>query len=93
MNRSKYIVPFPDLKIIEEEAATWVAHMDTRALSEEERSHFKKWIGQSSQHQEIFERVSSIWGGCDILDELNYIDHEVENFYFYDVIVTNKWLF
>jgi len=79
MNRSKYIVPFPDLKIIEEEAATWVAHMDTRALSEEERSHFKKWIGQSSQHQEIFERVSSIWGGCDILDELNYIDHEVEN--------------
>jgi len=93
MNKSKNIVSFPNLKVIEKEAATWVAHMDTRALTEEERKQFHKWVKQSSQHRESIERMSIIWGGSDILDELNYIDHETESI---DEIpetrVKNNWL-
>lgn len=87
MTKSENIIVFPDLKVIEEEAAAWVAGMDSRANSADKNSllhvhyqaRFQKWIEQSPQHREAIERMAAIWGGCDILDELNYIEHEVES--------------
>lgn len=78
MSNSDNIVFLKDQRAIEEAAAVWIARMDSRALSLTERKDFQDWLDQSPQHRDALERMSSIWGGCDILDELNYIDTKDE---------------
>lgn len=75
MSDPKNIVRFPDRKAIEEEAAVWVARLDARGeLSASELSSLKHWVSQSAQHKEAIDRMSALWGGFDVLDELNYIE-------------------
>jgi len=77
MSEPKNIVKFPDLKIIEEEAALWVARLDARGeLTGADLTALKKWVSQSAQHREAIDRMSSLWGGFNILDEMNYADED-----------------
>ncbi|MFC3052532.1 FecR family protein [Kordiimonas pumila] len=74
MTNGENIVSFPDRRVIEEEAAMWVAKMDTRDLIAAERQEFRNWLQKSPQHQEAIDRMAAIWSGSDILDDLNYED-------------------
>ncbi|MEX0300765.1 MAG: FecR domain-containing protein [Kordiimonas sp.] len=74
------IVRFPDRKAIEEEAARWVARLDARGeLTATELASLKQWVSQSSQHKEAIDRMSALWGGFDILDEVNYTEEVVSD--------------
>lgn len=74
MNKNRNIVDFPDAASVEEEAAAWVARIDTQPLSATEQAEFSKWVRQSAMHREAVERITTIWRSCDMLDELNSID-------------------
>jgi transmembrane sensor len=74
MTKSSKVVQFPDYQKIQEEAAMWVARCDTRELVGAHREEFVKWLSQSPVHREEFESLSCLWGGFDILDELNYVE-------------------
>lgn len=92
MSETQNIVRFPDLKTIEDEAALWVARLDARGeLSETELASLKKWIGQSPQHREAIDRMSALWGGLDILDDMNYADEAVVEELRGTVFPKTKW--
>jgi transmembrane sensor len=92
MSRRKNIVEFPNLKAIEEEAAVWVARVDGRdALPTSEITALKEWITRSPQHKEALERMSLLWGGMDILDELNYLDSNQEDNHSAPLKIQSKW--
>lgn len=75
MSSPANIVQFPDLKTIEGEAAQWVARFDARGkLSAHEVSGLREWVAQSTQHRETLDRMAALWGGLDILDEINYCE-------------------
>lgn len=75
MSNSEKIVLFPDLKAIEEEAALWLARIDARGeLSDAEERALKDWASTSNHHREALERMATLWGGLNILDDINYID-------------------
>ncbi len=75
MSDQQNIVRFPDRKAIEEEAAIWVARLDARGeLTAAELTLLKQWVSQSNQHKEAIDRMSALWGGFDILDEMNYTE-------------------
>ncbi|WP_262693556.1 FecR family protein [Kordiimonas aquimaris] len=77
MSDSEKIVLFPDLKTIEEEAALWIARIDARGeLSESEEHALKDWVATSNHHREALERMAALWGGLNILDDVNYIDND-----------------
>ncbi len=72
MSKSENIVEFPDLKAIEEEAAVWVAQLDSRGVSGINQKELDDWLNVSVHHLEAFERMAALWVGADILDALNY---------------------
>lgn len=77
MSKVENIVEFPNLKAIEEEAALWVARLDGReTLPADEMKALREWVSVSPQHKEALERMSSLWGGLDCLDDLNYIESD-----------------
>lgn len=77
MSDSDTIVAFPDLKLIEEEAALWVARVDARdELSDAEKTALKEWASRSHHHREAIERMSALWGNLNILDDINYLDED-----------------
>jgi len=78
MTDSENIVSFPDLKVIEEEAALWIARLDTRDLSKADLEKLYEWKAISIQHSDALERMAALWGGADVLDELNYISDDFE---------------
>jgi transmembrane sensor len=70
---SEKIVFLSDLSQIEREAAEWIARLDGDDLSDEDAAALAAWRQQSSQHEAAFERVSRLWGGMKVLEELK--DH------------------
>lgn len=77
MSNADNIVEFPDLKVIEEEAALWVARLDSRgALSSQDEAALSQWLSASALHRDAFEQMALLWHGGDILDELNYQDED-----------------
>ena len=65
----------PDREKIRIEAGEWVARKDVRSLSAEEAAAFQAWFERSPIHAEEFARISEAWADCDLLDELNYVEH------------------
>lgn len=74
MTHENNVVEFPDIEVVEMEAAEWVARLDTRELSPAERAELQAWAKRSPVHQEAIERMAAVWGAADILDEYNLID-------------------
>lgn len=67
------IISFPDIKEIESQAALWVMRADENGLSAAQKSEFQAWLNSGEQHREAYARLAALWGGLDILEELN--DH------------------
>lgn len=67
------IIPLPDLKQIETDAARWIMRLDDGDASQEDQAAFKDWLGQSEQHRSTFLRLNDLWGGLDILEDLKDI--------------------
>jgi len=61
------------LKEIESQAALWVMRADENGLSAAQKSEFQAWLNSGEQHREAYARLAALWGGLDILEELN--DH------------------
>lgn len=78
MSSQENIVEFPDLKAIEEEAALWVAMLDSRGEAGMDMGALKAWLDQGPQQREAFERMAALWLGADVLDALNYQDDVAE---------------
>ena len=67
------IIPLPDLKQIEEEAARWIVRLEDGDATAQEQAEFRTWYAQSVQHRTSIEHLNKLWGGLDILDSLNDI--------------------
>ena len=70
MSGDNKILSFPDHKAIDEQAALWVARIDSGELSTIERAELKRWIARSAQHQAAFERMTAILDGSIMLNKL-----------------------
>lgn len=57
----KTVIPFLDKTRIQEEAAEWVARLQSDPLTATERDRLKAWLSSSSQHREAFERLARLW--------------------------------
>ncbi|MBL4837219.1 MAG: FecR domain-containing protein [Kordiimonadaceae bacterium] len=71
------IVSFPDLAVIEEQAAAWIAKIEVKELQQVELDKLGAWLALSPQHQEAFDRMNSLWNGAEILDDLNGFGEDV----------------
>lgn len=71
MSERGAIVPFPDLKSIEAEAAKWLVVLDDENVSPQDRAAFNSWRDQSAQHREVFARLAAQWGEFERLSALN----------------------
>lgn len=61
---------FPDPRVIDQEAAAWLARLDADApLSKVEKADLKNWLGRSQRHRESLESLNQFWGN-NVLTEL-----------------------
>lgn len=65
------IVPLPDSKKIEADAALWIMRSDDGELPEADRSELDAWLAKSEKHRAAFKRLQGAWGQLDVLNELN----------------------
>ncbi len=61
------VIPFPNRKAIQEEAALWVVRMEQQALSDQETRELKSWLKASPVHAQIFRETVEVFGRADIL--------------------------
>ena len=61
------VVEFPDRTALEQEAATWIAKLDTGALSREDLRALRTWALKSSRHRSVLEAFVAGWDMLDIL--------------------------
>ena len=78
MTEPETIVKMPDRETVKAEAGAWIARRDTRGLSVAEQDEFNAWLRTSAMHSEEYERLASVWGRLDGLDELNYLEEAGE---------------
>jgi len=61
------VIPFPNRKAIQDEAALWVVRMEQQALSDRETRELKSWLKASLVHAQIFRETVEVFGRADIL--------------------------
>ncbi|MBL4853315.1 MAG: FecR domain-containing protein [Robiginitomaculum sp.] len=64
------IIPLPDNKRIESEAAEWIMRLQEDNITEARIADFKQWRSQSNRHKKTFEELSRFWGGLDFVEQL-----------------------
>jgi len=64
------VIPFPNRKFVQEEAAHWVIRIEQQALSDSETIELKSWLQASSVHAQIFRETLEVYGRADILTVL-----------------------
>src|SRR5690606_31032601 len=63
----KNIVQFPDLNVIQEEAALWLAKMDGGELSDDQRQQLQAWLDSDHHHGQALSEMAELWGQMDAL--------------------------
>ena len=59
-----------------EDAASWMALLDSSACSPADRIAFARWLGEDPLHQGAFEELSEIWARLQMLSDVPaMIDH------------------
>lgn len=53
--------------VITSEAASWLAQIDSGALSEPDKLALAEWMSRSPRHRAELRRVEHMWGGVDVL--------------------------
>lgn len=67
----KNVVPFPENKTIESEAAAWLIRLDNEeALSVGERDQLTEWLRRSPAHLEQMRELAALWDKMNVLTEL-----------------------
>jgi len=64
------IIPLPDKKRIESEAAEWLMRLQGENITEARVASFKQWRSQSIRHKKAFEELSQFWDGLDFVEQL-----------------------
>lgn len=70
MSKSDNIVPLPEAKDIEAQAAAWVMRFEDGEATAEELAAFRAWRNASEQHANAFDRMNALWGALDAVEEL-----------------------
>lgn len=60
----------PDTKIIESEAAAWLAQLDGDNMSVQDLAAFKDWMRRSPRHQLEIRELAEVWGELNTLTDL-----------------------
>ncbi|PHR92443.1 MAG: hypothetical protein COA69_08705 [Robiginitomaculum sp.] len=68
---NRNIIHLPDLKEIKETAALWLMRLDDGDASEKTMLEFREWYSESKHHQDATRKLSSLWGGMELLADLN----------------------
>jgi len=71
MTDADNIYLLPDAKKSEAEAAEWVARLESGEMTAADHAAFARWRSESEQNRDAFERYAGLWGGLDVLEELN----------------------
>ncbi|HEY0685618.1 MAG TPA: FecR family protein [Steroidobacter sp.] len=67
----KNVVPFPENRAVETEAAAWLVRLDSEApLSESERRELAEWTRRSPAHLEQLREHAALWRKLNVLTEL-----------------------
>ena len=92
-SESDTIIAFPNIKEIEAEAVLWVMRIDEGDISQDGQEELRIWLGQGEAYREAFTRLSTLWGGLDVLEELN--DHAAadDNLQLLKIDATPRWKF
>ena len=69
-NGQPSVVAFPGNDSIDDQAAQWVAKLDTDSPSRETVTQFKQWLNQSPEHKASFEKYQALWSGMNVLTEI-----------------------
>jgi len=64
------IVKFPEVAVIEAEAAAWVARFDGGNVSAEELAKFQSWSSKSALHRDAVEQYGKLWTDFDKMNQL-----------------------
>jgi len=59
-----------DTRIIESEAAAWLAQLDGGNMSAQDLAAFQEWMGRSPLHQLEMKELAEVWGELNVLTDL-----------------------
>jgi transmembrane sensor len=78
------VLQFPDQRIEQEQAATWIARLD-RGLRGSEQEQLRLWLAEDARHREALLDVARIWDRMDMLAEL------AELFPLHEETIASRW--
>ncbi len=70
MSDPRNIIDFPDIQKVEAEAAEWIMKLEDGDETASDRAEFRKWLSQGEQYKEAYQRLASLWGALDLLEDL-----------------------
>ena len=70
--QGKVVIDFPK-RSVKEEAADWLARLDSDSLTAEDKAAFKQWLNSSQAHLDAFEHLVSVWNDLNVLTELGRV--------------------
>ncbi len=79
MIRTPKILSFPDLRRIEEEAASWVAMSAVRELSVAERTQLEAWLRRGAAQRDAWRRIRALWEGTAPSEQLHELSQFVDS--------------
>lgn len=67
MSKKSQVIPLRTQEIIENEAADWLAKLDSGNLSAGDRGSLREWLAQSPEHASALKELAAIWNDLDYL--------------------------
>lgn len=64
------VVEFPETDSLKDQAAQWVAKLDTDKPDAATLRAFKQWINQSDEHRQLFEKHLALWNDMNVLTRI-----------------------
>ena len=61
------VIDFPENATLQDQAASWLARLDTDQPSAATVAEYKQWIRQSDQHLQVFEQYMALWKDMNVL--------------------------
>ncbi|HKQ10242.1 MAG TPA: FecR domain-containing protein [Rhizomicrobium sp.] len=70
MSNNGKILAFPDMAVLDAEAAAWVARFDAGDVSAKDQAAFQAWLNRSALHREAIAEYGNFWSEFDQLGQL-----------------------
>lgn len=71
MASHKKILNFPNTELLHEQAADWIARLDSGELRAVEIDELKHWVNQSDTHKRILLQTARVWDRMDVMAGLS----------------------